>query len=70
MKEREEEIQVIHTNMRLVNEMVQDLSVVVGQQQELVDEIEENAERAHTRAEEGLGQIEKASEIQPTCLVS
>ena len=70
MREREEEIRSINSNMRLVNEMVHDLATVVSQQQELVDEIEDNAEQAHQRAEEGLGQIQKASDIQPTCLLS
>ncbi|CAJ1962563.1 unnamed protein product [Cylindrotheca closterium] len=62
MREREEEIKNINEGMHTVNEIYKDLSHIVGDQQEQIDQIEGQMEDARTNAESGLTQVQKANE--------
>ncbi|CAM9337528.1 unnamed protein product [Ectocarpus sp. 12 AP-2014] len=70
IQETEEELQQINKSLYKVNEIYRDLANIVEQQQEAVEEIETNTEGAHARAQEGLVQVQKANDYQPSCVVS
>ena len=62
MREREEEIRNINQGMHTVNEIYKDLAHIVSQQQQDIDIIETQMDQAHTSAQQGLQQVEKANE--------
>ncbi len=62
MREREEEIRNINRGMHTVNEIYKDLAHIVSQQQHDIDTIETQMDQAHTSAQQGLQQVEKANE--------
>ena len=62
MREREEEIRNINRGMHTVNEIYKDLAHIVSQQQNDIDMIETQMDQAHTSAQQGLQQVEKANE--------
>lgn len=70
IQETEEELQNINKSLYTVNEIYRDLANIVDQQQEAVEQIETNTEGAHARAQEGLVQVQKANDYQPSCTVS
>ncbi|CAM9870556.1 unnamed protein product [Scytosiphon promiscuus] len=72
IQETEEELQQINKMplAETVNEIYRDLANIVEQQQEAVEQIETNTEGAHARAQEGLVQVQKANDYQPSCVVS
>ncbi|CAM9279786.1 unnamed protein product [Chrysoparadoxa australica] len=70
IQETEAELKNINTSLRQVNEIYKDLASIVAQQQDTVDQIENNTEAAHDRAQEGLRQVEKAAHYQSGCAVS
>ena len=71
MREREEEIRNINRGMHTVNEIYKDLAHIVSQQQHDIDTIETQMDQAHTSAQQGLQQVEKANEKygQGNCVV-
>lgn len=71
MREREEEMRKINTQMHQVNEIYKDLGNIVSYQQDQVDEVEQHMEDANKNAESGLQQIEKASaNMDKGCVIS
>ena len=62
MREREEEIRNINRGMHTVNEIYKDLAHIVSQQQHDIDTVETQMDQAHTSAQQGLQQVEKANE--------
>jgi t-SNARE complex subunit (syntaxin) len=52
-----------------VNEIFRDLATIVDKQQEEVDNIAEMTEKSHKSAAAGLEQVQKASKMQPGCLL-
>ena len=71
MREREEEIRNINRGMHTVNEIYKDLAHIVSQQQQDIDTIETQMDQAHTSAQQGLQQVEKANEKygQGNCVI-
>jgi hypothetical protein len=71
MREREEEIRNINKGMHTVNEIYKDLAHIVSQQQHDIDTIETQMDQAHTSAQQGLQQVEKANEKygQTNCII-
>jgi len=70
LREREEEIREINSNVHKVNEIFRDLATLVDKQQADVDQIGELVEKSHAHAEKGLDQVQKAAKLQPSCAVS
>lgn len=62
MRERENEIRTINKGMHTVNEIYKDLAMIVGGQQEQIDQIENQMEDARDNAESGLEQVQKAND--------
>ena len=61
MQQREQELLDIHRKMHVVDEIYKDLGEIVGQQQEMIDEVENQFQRAEESTRRGLEQIEKAN---------
>jgi hypothetical protein len=70
LRERNQEIKKINTQMSTVSEIFRDLANIVEGQQGMVDDIEQQVEESHGHAQSGLEQIEKANEHQKGCLIS
>lgn len=69
MAERERDIKKLNNDIRLVNEMFQDMAQIVDKQGEHIDEIAKSTEISHERAQGGLDQVKKAATYQPTCAI-
>ena len=61
MQSREDDIQQINQKMNKVNEIYKDLGNLVGSQQDQIDEIEDAAADADSRAANGLDQLQRAN---------
>ena len=61
MQQREQELLDINRKMHVVDEIYKDLGEIVGQQQETIDELENQFERAEESTRRGLEQLEKAN---------
>jgi len=61
MQQREKELLDIHHKMHVVDAIYKDLGEIVGQQQEQIDTLENQFERAEDSTRRGLEQIEKAN---------
>jgi hypothetical protein len=57
MREREEEVNEIHTKMNQVNTIYQDLAALVDGQQEQIDKIAEGTEESKANTKDGLHEI-------------
>lgn len=60
-RERAAEMSTITGSMRTIKKIYEDLAVIVDEQQDDIDDIEMNASQTMARAEEGVGQLEKAA---------
>lgn len=60
MREREAEILEINRKVHTVNEIYADLANIIGEQQDLIDNIDNNIDDAHANAMAGKGEIEDA----------
>ncbi|KAL7439714.1 hypothetical protein ACHAXH_005420 [Discostella pseudostelligera] len=61
MQQREKELLDIHHKMHVVDAIYKDLGEIVGQQQEQIDTLENQFERAEDSTRRGLEQLEKAN---------
>lgn len=62
-RERAAEMSMITGSMRTIKQIYEDLAVIVDEQQDDIDDIEMNASQTMLRAEEGMGQLEKAASL-------
>ncbi|KAL5248222.1 hypothetical protein ACHWQZ_G017414 [Mnemiopsis leidyi] len=64
INEREEAIRKLETDMVTVNEIFREIGTMVYEQGDMIDNIEHNVEVARDRIDDGVVQLEKASEYQ------
>lgn len=64
LREREQAIHKIETDIVEVNQIFKDLATMVHEQGEVIDSIEANVETASMQVQQGAQQISKAREYQ------
>ncbi|PVD33920.1 hypothetical protein C0Q70_05182 [Pomacea canaliculata] len=64
LREREERIRQLESDILDVNEIFRDLGAMISEQGEVLNDIEANVERAYSNVETGNEQLIKASEYQ------
>lgn len=64
IREREDQIRELESDVLDVNEIFRDLAAMIHEQGEQIDTIEANVETAHTHVDEGREQLVKASSYQ------
>merc|ERR1712000_713635 len=64
--EREKALQHVESETQIVREMMSDFSSLVDSQQHFVDSIESSIETAVQHTNEGVKQLEKAQQAQPS----
>eukprot|EP00622_Pseudochattonella_farcimen_P006379 FR742177.1.p1 GENE.FR742177.1~~FR742177.1.p1 ORF type:complete len:182 (+),score=16.40 FR742177.1:111-656(+) len=72
MRARDSMMENVAQDVHKVHEIFSDLRDIVGEQAEAVDQVEQDVERAHSRAESGVNQLVGAAKRQKTgigCLV-
>lgn len=62
MREREEELRKLESDIMDINEIFTDLGLMIREQGEVIDTIESNVETAAANVEEGTNQLHKAHE--------
>ena len=67
LEEREQDIIGISNDINMVNTIFSDLGKLVVEQQESIDDIENNINNSKTKTEDGVNQLEKASNYQRSC---
>lgn len=64
IRDREERIRQLESDILDVNEIFKDLATMVNEQGETIDSIEGNVDKAYTNVEAGTSQLAKAAEYQ------
>lgn len=64
IRDREERIRQLESDILDVNEIFKDLATMVNEQGETIDSIEGNVDKAYTNVETGTSQLAKAAEYQ------
>ncbi|XP_061184010.1 syntaxin-7-like [Saccostrea echinata] len=64
IRDREERIRQLESDILDVNEIFKDLATLVNEQGETIDSIEANVDKAYTNVESGTSQLSKAAEYQ------
>lgn len=67
LEEREEDIINISKNVNMVNTIFSNLSKLVAEQQENIDDIENSIDDSKRNTKDGVNQLEKASNYQKSC---
>ena len=63
-EEREKDIKKMNQDLRLVNEMFKDMAEIVEKQNPHIEQIAEQTEKSHERAQAGLEQVQQAAAHQ------
>lgn len=64
LREREERIRQLESDVLDVNEIFKDLGAMISEQGEMLNDIEANVERAYTNVDSGTEQLVKAADYQ------